>query len=505
MQRVKILIGMVLLGAAPATARAQLSEDASEAARKLVVVVRGSLDGTDVLGGGLIVGMGQDRLFIATANHVVRQGVKTAERLRVRFRWLPESFEASLLEDVDPTLDLAVLSVRGLAQLAIGEAALSFDQLGDVRATKRGAPVYSVGHPRGTLWRIGVTPERVSQISGEAILFESSVLLPGHSGGGLVDDHGRLLGMIRKDLQPDGDAVIMDRVIERLREWNYPIALKPPAVRTTDAGAGLASGGTRVAALDAHVSGLRFFESVKGFPPQSSRTYQTRFATRGIEYVNWEIGLEYQAPAQRRDFTIDEVWYCPNGEVCARQAMNAYMEPGWTSSFHADGRGSDAGGSFQPGVYRVELSIAGQPVASGTFEVYDGDAPPSMYVQAIDAKVTAVRFFESGFDSPPPEQRVYRDRFPRSGTRYIDWELMLTFPKAPKRIDFAIRHVWVRPDGSRENDQTLSAYIDAGWSSSQHTQGWGRAEGGIWQPGTYRVDFYVDGRIVASGTFSIDP
>jgi hypothetical protein len=82
-----------------------------EEAKEMIVMVRGTLGGTPMFGAGIIVGSRSDRLYIATANHVVRKGLNDAEDLRVELRSLPgEAIAANLLEHADESLDLAVLA-----------------------------------------------------------------------------------------------------------------------------------------------------------------------------------------------------------------------------------------------------------------------------------------------------------------------------------------------------------------------------------------------------------
>ena len=203
--------------------------EAEDRLKSLVVMIQGKLAGSDTIGAGIIVGVRGDRLYIVTANHVVRQGTQEeAQDLRVLFRWLPgESAPARLLTDVDHGLDLAVLSVTNLKAISLPK--LPFDRLGDTTALKRTAPVYSVGYPNGRPWYSRVTPDAISEASTDLLKFESLFLAPGHSGGALVNERWELVGVIRSDQPPDGEAVRIDRILEKLRQWNYPVNLTTTA------------------------------------------------------------------------------------------------------------------------------------------------------------------------------------------------------------------------------------------------------------------------------------
>src|SRR5215510_4071203 len=135
-----------------------------EKIKPLIVMLTAKFSDPDEerFGAGIIFGLGNDRIYIATANHLVRKGQQEAQRLRVRFKRLPgEEIEAKLLKDADPDLDLAVLAVANLARL--GKLPFGpFDQLGDPSFLKRGDSLYSVGNPRGRQWYLNVTPDKVA-------------------------------------------------------------------------------------------------------------------------------------------------------------------------------------------------------------------------------------------------------------------------------------------------------------------------------------------------------
>ncbi|MEE8587464.1 MAG: SUMF1/EgtB/PvdO family nonheme iron enzyme [Acidobacteriota bacterium] len=75
-------------------------------------MIDAEIGGVPTFGAGIIFAHTRNRLYLATANHVVRKGLKDAQDLRLRFLSLPgEPVEAKLLEDRDADLDLAVLAL----------------------------------------------------------------------------------------------------------------------------------------------------------------------------------------------------------------------------------------------------------------------------------------------------------------------------------------------------------------------------------------------------------
>jgi S1-C subfamily serine protease len=94
-------------------------------------MIKCRLGDKESFGAGIIFGYTASRIYIATANHVVRQGIDEAKNVRAQFRWLPgESIDAKLLEHVDSNLDLAVLVVTDRVETDL--KSLPFDQLGDL-------------------------------------------------------------------------------------------------------------------------------------------------------------------------------------------------------------------------------------------------------------------------------------------------------------------------------------------------------------------------------------
>jgi hypothetical protein len=251
------------------------------------------------------------------------------------------------------------------------------------------------------------------------------------------------------------------------------------------------------------ITSLQFFEGGVRSEPRGKRAYATRFAATGTRYINWELNLEFPVKTAESKIEIEARWYKPDGLLMTTQNHILVLQQGWTTAFINAGWGNKEGGFFHPGTYRLELYVAGQKWTEGKFEVYDGEAPPSGYVEPIDATVTSLSFYETPAETTPKDQRQYRTHFSRSA-RYIDWELNLAYPKMASLTPFTIHQVWRRPNGELEVNQDIILSIQPGWTKSWHNWGWGTAKGGYWQPGTYRVDMYVDNRKIASGSFDIE-
>jgi serine/threonine protein kinase len=133
----------------------------------------------------------------------------------------------------------------------------------------------------------------------------------------------------------------------------------------------------------------------------------------------------------------------------------------------------------------------------------EDEAYSTGYIPSLEASVTELRFFESGSGTVPPEERQYATRFTGASARYINWELNLEYPAPGQRIEFAVDATYFRPDGSVLAEQSYNPYIEADWTGSNHTFGWGWDEPNNWPVGSYRVDLVVEGDLIASNWFEI--
>jgi hypothetical protein len=143
------------------------------------------------------------------------------------------------------------------------------------------------------------------------------------------------------------------------------------------------------------------------------------------------------------------------------------------------------------------------------------------FIPSLNATVTSVKFFEGPNtpNIPPRAGREYGVRFDRSRTRKIFWELNLSHPAPGRRIHYAIETLWHTPTDVNQNGprQTSNAYIERDWTHSYWSHGlsiiskWKviKPNGEMyrkeepWGAGTYRLDFYVQGQKIASGSFEM--
>jgi Trypsin-like peptidase domain/PASTA domain len=199
------------------------SPTSPDAAAPFVVMIRGTIGEAPTAGAGIIMGMANDRLYVATAYHVVRRKASDANNLQVQLKWLPgEWVPARLLEHADETLDLAVIAVPEASKLGVPR--LGWPALTRPETLTRATSVFPIGYPSGTAWFIGVQPHLVTIVTPTLIRTEGN-LVDGHSGGALVTQDGGIVGLVSRADALVGESQRIDRVVDKLSEWGYRVAL----------------------------------------------------------------------------------------------------------------------------------------------------------------------------------------------------------------------------------------------------------------------------------------
>jgi hypothetical protein len=212
----------------PQPLKAQLRDAVVERAKRVVVMIDAKYSGGEGaisnFGAGVVVGASMGRIYIVTANHVIRRGADVADDVRVTFRDLPgEAFTARVLPFHDPRLDYAVIAVTdGQTNRIVPN--LPFRILRNT-VLSAGLPVFHVGQPNQSEWGLNVTQAAIARFTGSNVFFQSPSLTVGYSGGGLFDDGGNLIGIVTLDASTDAYAVRIEHVLTTLRDEAIPINL----------------------------------------------------------------------------------------------------------------------------------------------------------------------------------------------------------------------------------------------------------------------------------------
>jgi hypothetical protein len=291
-----------------------------------------------------------------------------------------------------------------------------------------------------------------------------------------------------------------------------------------------------IPSLNARVIALRFYESGNEVLPFEQRVYKQSFASQTSRHIHWELHLRHPAPGRRVDFSVIAIYYRINAsmwEEIGRKTDYTYVEADWTGSYHASGYGcDDPENCWEIGTYRIDLYVEGKKIASKQFHTYTlselSTPPPTAtptpepptatpnanltlpdpYIPSLNARVIALRFYESGNEDLPREEIVYQQRFASDTTRYINWELDLEYPAPGRRTEFEITAIWYQDKGTSSWEEiyrrTRVAYVEADWTGSYHASGYGCDDPeNCWEIGTYRIDLYVEGKKIASEQFHI--
>lgn len=116
---------------------------------------------------------------------------------------------------------------------------------------------------------------------------------------------------------------------------------------------------------------LRLYEAGQEGIADGFRDYRTTFPRADSRLIWWELHFEYPAPGRRIDFSVEAVYYLPDGREMNRNTTAFNFQPEWTSSQHSNGSGYRDRGGWQPGIYRVELFVDGAKIAEGKFHIIE--------------------------------------------------------------------------------------------------------------------------------------
>lgn len=116
---------------------------------------------------------------------------------------------------------------------------------------------------------------------------------------------------------------------------------------------------------------LRLYEAGQEGIADGFRDYRTTFPRADSRLIWWELHFEYPAPGRRIDFSVEAVYYLPDGREMNRNTTAFNFQPEWTSSQHSNGSGYRDRGGWQPGIYRVELFVDGAKITEGKFHIIE--------------------------------------------------------------------------------------------------------------------------------------
>lgn len=124
-------------------------------------------------------------------------------------------------------------------------------------------------------------------------------------------------------------------------------------------------------------------------------------------------------------------------------------------------------------------------------------------IPKLNADIVKFEFFESADPVASLKERTFTRSFDAKTARLIYWHLELDYPKRNSNTTFDLETVWYSPDGSEYGRWTRKFRMEAGWSGSYYSSGWGANNPGTWKPGNYRAAVFLDGQVIAEGSFTV--
>ncbi|HET7840577.1 MAG TPA: PEGA domain-containing protein [Terriglobia bacterium] len=157
----------------------------------------------------------------------------------------------------------------------------------------------------------------------------------------------------------------------------------------------------------------------------------------------------------------------------------------------------------------IYVTLVQKPQGSTPSQPGGSPNPPTTLQMLPVTAVTGsdLRFFESPYEGTPVAQRQYTARFPVQTTRYVNWEIHLSYAKATQDYTFPLDAVWYGPTGAQVAHHAINGMIKKDWTGSRHASGWGckAPPCKMFSPGTYRVVISSQGTQLIQGTFEIAP
>ncbi len=119
-----------------------------------------------------------------------------------------------------------------------------------------------------------------------------------------------------------------------------------------------------------------------------------------------------------------------------------------------------------------------------------------------DAKATAIKFIESGYNAPALETRRYYTGFSGS-PRYIGTEVTLELKVSPQPQPFTYACTYFSDDGGVIGRADANLEIPAGLTSYTMWVSWGNPQGNFWWSGTFYSECDMNGVFLAARYFTV--
>lgn len=253
-----------------------------------------------------------------------------------------------------------------------------------------------------------------------------------------------------------------------------------------------------------------FYEDYISSKEEIDIKYTTKFpksTTRAVWSKIFITNLEYEKEFHTHKATCK--YYNPRGRLFGEVTADFPIKPEWHTAWLPLGWGWDEPGNWEVGTYSVEVWIDGKMFTDQSFVVYDDTVDKDYEKTAAVAETSRIefdslKFFETGYEPAPMEQRVYDTRFDHSKSRYIFYEVLVKNLLYNIRGQNAtVRAKYYLPTGELMGEMENNQYISPEWEYFYFWHGWGFEEAGHWPAGTYRVELFFGDRKATEGRFVI--
>jgi len=122
---------------------------------------------------------------------------------------------------------------------------------------------------------------------------------------------------------------------------------------------------------------------------------------------------------------------------------------------------------------------------------------------SIGATIEGLKAYEGPKEGVASDQRLYSQKFLQQSSRYIWWELSLTYQAQGQETEIPIVVRYYSPDGSLFLEYNSTLTIQPDWTASSHWSGVGYIEPGRWSQGKYTIKLFEGTTQIAASSFSI--
>jgi hypothetical protein len=129
----------------------------------------------------------------------------------------------------------------------------------------------------------------------------------------------------------------------------------------------------------------------------------------------------------------------------------------------------------------------------------------SLYVGRLPLNLQAypMLFYESGYGREA--KIVLTSHFPQQTTRFVNIDIILKVTRWQPSRTYTLSFSYYRPDGSLQHTTSQKLHMASHEFAVRPSMGWGWHEPGYWSPGKYKAEICIDGEIIATDHFTIDP